>query len=171
MTPSKPRLITHALTLAATLSWAALASAAHTPAHAPKFALPGRDETVSLDSTRARITLVDFWASWCVPCRKSFPWMASLHERYGARGLRVVAINLDKDRESADQFLGELKPPFTIAFDGPDGKTAEAFHVKAMPSSFLVDSTGVIVYSHAGFDPKKTAPLETLIQQRERLFG
>ena len=163
--PVTSRPILPALTLAATLSLAGLALAAsHAPAHAPKLSLPGRGETVSLDSTSARVTLVDFWASWCVPCRKSFPWMATLHERYHERGLRIVAINLDKDAEAADQFLAELKPPFTIAFD-PAGKSAESFHVKAMPSSFLVDSTGVIVYSHAGFDPKKTAPLEAMIQK------
>ena len=163
--PITLRTILSVLTLAVILSAANLASAAsHAPTHAPKLSLPGRAETVSLDSTTARLTLVDFWASWCVPCRKSFPWMATLHERYGAHGLRIVAINLDKEREAAEQFLAELKPPFTIAFD-PAGKSAEAFHVKAMPSSFLVDSTGVIVYSHAGFDPKKTATLEAMIQK------
>jgi thiol-disulfide isomerase/thioredoxin len=165
MSPRTLRSILRVVPLAVTLSASLALAAAHTPVHVPALSLPGRGEAVSLlDSTRARVTLVDFWASWCVPCRKSFPWMASLHERYGARGLRIVAINLDKDADAADQFLRELKPPFTVAFD-PAGKSAEAFHVKAMPSSFLVDSTGVIVYSHAGFDPKKTAPLEAMIQK------
>ncbi len=152
-----------------TLSLACLAFAAstggaasHKTAHAPHFVLPGRGETVALDSLGGRVVLVDFWASWCGPCRKSFPWMAAMQQKYRDKGLRIVAIDVDKDRDQAEQFLTDLAPPFTIAFD-PDGKTAEAFGVKAMPSSFLVDSTGAILLTHAGFDPKKAPAVEARI--------
>jgi len=134
------------------------------PRPAPAFTLPTLAGTVSLDSLRGRPVYVDFWASWCGPCRKSFPWMNDLQKRFGPRGLVVVAINLDKDRRPAEAFLREMSPAFTVAFD-PAGRTAEAYGVPAMPSSFLVDAAGRIVATHAGFDSRKTAEIETRIQE------
>ena len=129
---------------------------------APRFSLPAVRGTAVLDSLRGKVVLVDFWASWCEPCRKSFPWMKTLIEHYGPRGFTVVAINLDKNRDDAEAFLDRYESPFTVAFD-PSGKTAEAYEVKAMPSSFLIDRRGSIVYAHAGFDPRATAAAESLI--------
>jgi thiol-disulfide isomerase/thioredoxin len=119
---------------------------------------------VSLDSLKAKVVLVDFWASWCGPCRKSFPWMSSLQEQYGGKGLAIVAINLDKKREAAEEFLEQNPAPFLIAFD-PSGHVAEDFRVSAMPSSFLVGPGGKVLYSHAGFDPKQTAGMEEMIRK------
>jgi thiol-disulfide isomerase/thioredoxin len=140
------------------------ASSAAKPAHAPSFLLPTRRGTVSLDSLRGRVVVVDFWASWCGPCRHSFPWLASLHERYRAKGLTIVAINLDKRRADADRFLVELPAPFTVAFD-PSGGTAETYKVKGMPSTYVVSSEGKLLYSHVGFDAKKSAEIEAIIQE------
>jgi len=134
------------------------------PPVAPSFELPTRTGTVALDALRTKVVLVDFWASWCGPCRQSFPWLSAMSARYGERGLVVVAINLDKDRSLAETFLRELTPSFTVAFD-PAGKTAEAFDVQTMPSSFLVSRTGRLVYSHAGFDRKDTDTFEKHIQE------
>ena len=131
---------------------------------APAFSLPGRAGTVSLDSLRGRVVYVDFWASWCAPCRRSFPWLSSLQERYASRGLTVVAIGLDKDRRAADAFLEEFPGAFLVAFD-PAGRTAEAYRVSAMPSSFLIGPTGALLSSHAGFDPRKTGAIEALIEE------
>ena len=128
------------------------------------FNLPTRSGKVSLDSLRGKVVLVDFWASWCAPCRQSFPWMKDLYNRYSAKGFVIVAINLDKEKELADSFLNDFNVPFMIAFD-PSGKTAEAFNVQAMPSSFLVGPTGAILYSHLGFDPKKTGEMEKMIKE------
>jgi thiol-disulfide isomerase/thioredoxin len=139
--------------------------AATAPRSAPSFRLPTRDgTTVTLDSLSSQVVLVDFWASWCEPCRKSFPWLASMHQRYGAKGLTIVAINLDKKREPAESFLSKYPAPFLVAFD-PQGETAEQFHVKAMPTSFVLDSNRTIVLTHLGFDPKKTDAIETLIRE------
>jgi cytochrome c biogenesis protein CcmG/thiol:disulfide interchange protein DsbE len=131
---------------------------------APRFSLPGRTGTVSLDSLRGRVVYVDFWASWCDPCRRSFPWLNALNERYSARGLTIVAVNLDKDRHAADAFLKKFPASFPVAFD-PAGKTAEAYGVSAMPSSFLIGPTGTLLSSHSGFDPKKTGRIEDLIRE------
>ena len=137
------------------------------PRRAPSFTLPARAGTACLDSLRGRVVLVDFWASWCQPCRRSFPWMNAMMAKYGTKGLSIVAINLDKDRDPVDHFLAELPATFTIAFD-PAGRTAEAFRVSAMPMSYLVGRDGTILYTHAGFDAHKTGPLETLIEEKLR---
>ncbi len=134
------------------------------PRPAPDFTLPSLQGSVSLDSLRGHPVLVDFWASWCGPCRKSFPWMNDLVKRYGPKGLEVVAIDLDKDRGLANAFLRELPPSFTIAFD-PKGRTAEAYRVAAMPSTFLVGPSGNLIATHAGFDEKHAAELESRIQE------
>lgn len=133
-------------------------------APAPDFTLPTRSGSVALAGLRGKVVLVDFWASWCEPCRKSFPWMSAIFERDAASGLVVVAINLDKRREPAEAFLRELSPPFIVAFD-PAGRTAEAYDVTAMPSSYLVGRDGRLLYSHAGFDPRDAATIENEIEK------
>ena len=140
----------------------AFARASKAPAMAPAFNLPATHGPATLDSLRGKVALVDFWASWCEPCRKSFPWMKSMYERYAAKGFTIVAINLDKDRDKADAFLQEFSAPFTVAFD-PNGKTAEAYGVKAMPTSFLIAPDGKLLETHAGFDAKRAALLEKKI--------
>jgi peroxiredoxin len=87
--------------------------------------------------------------------------MSTLHEKYGDH-LAIVAIDLDRRREDADAFLAKNPVPFSIAFD-PAGKIAEAFHVAAMPSSFVLGPDGKVLHAQAGFDPKKTAELEALL--------
>ena len=134
------------------------------PVPAADFTLPTRGGTVALDALRGKVVLVDFWASWCVPCRQSFPWMSTVSERYAASGLVVVAIDLDKSREPAEAFLRDFSPLFIVAFD-PLGKTAEAYDVTAMPSSYLVGRDGRLIYSHAGFDLRDAATIETKIKE------
>ncbi|HXH28050.1 MAG TPA: TlpA disulfide reductase family protein [Candidatus Polarisedimenticolia bacterium] len=134
------------------------------PVIAPGFELPGRLGTVSLESLRGRVVYVDFWASWCGPCRASFPWLRDLHQRYSTQGLSIVAINLDKNHDDAESFLEQYPAPFLVAFD-PEGKTAEAFKVSAMPSSYLIGPTGTILYSQAGFDSKETGTIEAMIKE------
>jgi len=143
-------------------AWAGKPAATSTSA--PAFHLPTRDGTVSLDSLQGKVAYIDFWASWCGPCKQSFPWMKTLHERYASKGLVIVAINLDKDRKAADEFLAKYPAPFTVAFD-PSGKTAKAFQVWGMPTSYLVGPTGAILATHSGFDPKRTAMIESQIQK------
>ena len=138
--------------------------AAVAPGVAPPFDLPTRSGRVSLESLRGRVVYVDFWASWCGPCHQSFPWLHTLQERYGAKGLAIVAINLDKNRDAADAFLAQYAAPFVVAFD-PAGTSAEAFQVSSMPSSYLIDAAGNIIFSQAGFDPKETAKVEARIQE------
>jgi len=157
-------LIAITLGLALALVATQLASADKPARRAPSFHLTTPHGSVTLDSLRGKVVLVDFWASWCVPCERSFPWMGALYDSLAPLGFEVVAINLDKDVEASDAFLTRHPTRFTIAFD-PDGTTAEAYQVTAMPSSFVIDRKGAIVLSHRGFDPKKTADIEALIRK------
>ena len=105
-----------------------------------------------LSSLRGRVIYLDFWASWCAPCRQSFPWMQDLQTRYASRGLTVIAVNLDQERAAADAFLKHFQPGFQIHFD-PQGRWAERFGVKGMPTSVVIDRHGVARFTHIGFVP------------------
>ncbi|MBK8229736.1 MAG: TlpA family protein disulfide reductase [Candidatus Eisenbacteria bacterium] len=133
---------------------------ARTPA--PDFVLPTANGSVSLSQLKGKVVYVDFWASWCEPCRRSFPWMNALAMKHKDGPFVLVAINLDKKRELADAFVAKNEPIFTVVFD-PEGKTAAAYKVKAMPSSFVIGADGQIAYSHFGFDAKDTAGVEAAI--------
>ena len=131
-------------------------------AEAADFSLIGEQGSVSLKQYRGKVIYLDFWASWCGPCRASFPWMNKMVSRYGSDGLVVIAINVDKNRALAEKFMHELKPRFTIAFD-PDGSVAENYGVEVMPSAFLIDRNGTIRRQHRGFLRAKTHDAESEI--------
>ena len=130
---------------------------------APGFSLPGNNaQTVSLAALRGKVVYLDFWASWCQPCRQSFPWMNSMLKRHADKGLVIVAVNVDKSRELSDRFLKDMPAQFTIAYD-PEGKVASAYKVKGMPSSYLIDRQGRLHSSHVGFRSENTAAMESAI--------
>ncbi len=147
--------------LAALAAGPALATEAGEPA--PTFALPNaKGETVALDKLRGKVVYVDFWASWCGPCRRSFPWMGEMQQKYGAKGFVVVGVNVDKKRADADRFLAQIPAGFTVVFDEV-GTTPSAFGVKGMPSSYLIDATGKVTYVERGFVDESKAGLEQRI--------
>jgi cytochrome c biogenesis protein CcmG/thiol:disulfide interchange protein DsbE len=118
----------------------------------------------SLGPVQGKVIWVDFWASWCVPCRRSFPWMNAMHRKYGDDGLEIIAINLDKDRALADGFLAEVPAEFALRFD-PAGNLAKEFKVQAMPSSYLLDGDGRVLASHFGFKTADAPEYERAIQE------
>jgi cytochrome c biogenesis protein CcmG/thiol:disulfide interchange protein DsbE len=134
---------------------------------APPFTLSTGKTSVSLDSLRGRVVMVDFWASWCGPCHRSFPWMAAMHKKYADQGLTILAINLDKTQEAAAGFLADTPAPFTVLYD-PSGRTADAYRVQGMPTTVLVGRDGRIRSTHIGFEPAKAAAFEALIQEALR---
>lgn len=103
-----------------------------------------------LQPIQGKVIWVDFWASWCVPCRRSFPWMNTMHRKYGTEGLEIIAVNLDKERALADGFLTETPAEFALRFD-PAGNLAKEFKVQTMPSSYLLDADGNVLATHFGF--------------------
>ena len=118
---------------------------------APNFTLKDmHGKTVKLSSYRGKVVYLDFWASWCKPCVKSFPWMNRIQAKYKKKGLVVLAVNLDKDKSLAWKFLKENRSNFKVLRD-PDGDIAEKYEVIAMPSSYLIDKRGRIQKVHYGF--------------------
>jgi len=130
---------------------------------APNFKVPTAKGTLTLADLKGKVVYLDFWASWCPPCRKSFPWMNEMERRYSRQGLTVIAINLDKDRDLAAKFLNEVPADFTVAYD-PQGTVAESYHVPGMPSSFIIDRNGRIQAIHIGFRDEDTADLEETLR-------
>lgn len=131
--------------------------------NAPDFSLPSTDSsTLKLSQFKGKVVLLDFWASWCGPCRQSFPWMNEMIARYGKDGLAVVAVNLDENRKDAEKFLQEVPANFNIAFN-PQGNIPEAYHVQGMPTSYLVDRNGQLVGGHIGFNSSETEQFESEI--------
>jgi cytochrome c biogenesis protein CcmG, thiol:disulfide interchange protein DsbE len=150
-------------TITFALSFLALCAAARAE-NAPSFTLPTTNGTISPDSLRGQVIYLDFWASWCDPCRKSFPWMDGLQKKYADKGLTVVAVNLDSKQESANKFLIKHPVGFTVAFD-PAGSVAQLYKIKGMPSSFLIDRQGNIVAAHVGFQEKDAQSLERQVTE------
>ena len=130
---------------------------------APKFTLDGQQKKIKLSDYKGQIVYLDFWASWCQPCRKSFSWMNKMQSMYGAEGFKVIAINLDESRAKADKFLQQIPANFDVAFD-PKGITAESYKVKAMPSSYIIDQQGNLIYSNLGFRGNDEEKLENKIR-------
>ncbi|MDE2342756.1 MAG: TlpA family protein disulfide reductase [Betaproteobacteria bacterium] len=130
---------------------------------APPVSLPGKAGTVSLDAYRNKVVYLDFWASWCGPCKHSFPWMNAMQAKYGAQGFQVVSINLDARTADAQRFLKEVPAHFVVAFDA-DGKTPRQYQVRGMPTSLIIGRDGRIVAEHLGFNERDTAALEQQIQ-------
>lgn len=134
---------------------------------APDFKLEGQKKQINLNSYRGKVVYIDFWASWCQPCRKSFGWMNKMQALYGEDGFTVIAINLDESRAKANKFLQQIPANFAVAFD-PRGKTAEMYRVKAMPSSYLIDENGKVVHANRGFRGNDEDTLEKKIRSLVR---
>lgn len=109
-----------------------------------------------------KVVVLDFWASWCVPCRRSFPWLNEMHTRYGDDGLVIIGVNLDQERSEAETFLEEFPAQFRIHFDKSKALAAE-YEVVAMPSSYLLGPDGEILKRHYGFKVKKQEEYEAAI--------
>jgi len=116
------------------------------------------------DSTalEGKIVYVDFWASWCVPCRHSFPWMKELYDKYHPQGLEIVAIGVDKDHKAAMKFLDDIKPAFPVVFDST-GDIARQYGLETMPSSFIYGRDGRLRIKNRGFRPGETDSLDAVI--------
>lgn len=144
---------------------ASLCQAAIQDQEAPPLALPRADGRVlDLAGLRGKVVYVDFWASWCGPCRKSFPWMNAMQQKYEAKSFVVLGINLDESREDAARFLSQTPAEFTVLYD-PEGKSARAWRVKGMPSSYLIGADGKVRFVHTGFREEQRDELEQRIKQ------
>lgn len=119
---------------------------------------------MALADLQGKVVLIDFWASWCGPCRESFPWLNNMQEKYAEQGLVIVGVNLDKQPKQALDFLKQVPANFTLLLDNK-AILPEAYGLIGMPSSYLLDRQGRLRATHTGFNVGRVNEYEASIQQ------
>lgn len=118
---------------------------------APDFTLKSnKGENIRLEELAGKVILINFWASWCGPCREELPELELLYQKYKSRGLVILAISGDSKREKAEEFIRPLNLSYPILYDD-NLDINSLYRVRAMPSTYLVDRKGVVRYQHLGF--------------------
>lgn len=121
-------------------------------------------DQLDLKEHQGKVVYLDFWASWCKPCQRSFPWMNSLLNKYPSEAFTIITINLDAESEAMHQFLSKVNADFDIYHD-PSGQIAEQFKLEGMPTSYLIDASGKVVKKHIGFYTKQVGKYEREIEE------
>ena len=136
-------------TLVASLAWAAAVSGP-----APGFTLQSRDGAqVSLASQKGNVVMINFWATWCVPCRQEMPHLQALYERYSSLGFELLAVNVVKNNaEGARTWLEETPVSFPVLFD-PNNEVTKLYKVQTMPTTVLIGRDGTMRFIHHGYKP------------------
>ena len=122
----------------------------------------GEVKPESIQKNKGQVVYVDFWASWCIPCAHSFPFLNELHQEFKDKGLQIIGINMDENVEDAKAFLAKTPAQFTIMAD-TSAQCAKDFDVKAMPSSYLIDRKGIVHHVHQGFRSEDIKELRALV--------
>lgn len=149
MRSSKLFLWVRATALAATLAVTSLVGASSTIA--PSFALPSRSgDTVSLDQLKGQVVMLNFWASWCGPCRQEMPLLDQMHKRYSSLGFTLIGVNVEANTQDAEKWLTQTPVTFPVLFD-KENKVSKLYDVSAMPSTVFIDRKGNVRYLHRGY--------------------
>jgi peroxiredoxin len=156
-----------AFVLVIMLSAPATADVLNSPA--PTFSLPDRSgNIVSLDDYKGQVVLMNFWASWCGPCRQEMPLLEELHQRYAPLGFTLLGINVEEDSSLADSFLAGTPVEFPILYDRSNA-VSKAYDVIAMPTTIIVDREGRVRFIHhgykAGYENDYQDQVRTLIRE------
>jgi len=135
---------------------------------APKLELPrlGDGSTLRLSDLAGNVVYIDFWASWCGPCRQSLPMYESLYHKLASRQFRILAVNLDEETADAESFLERHPVSYPVLLD-PSGDSARDWSLSVMPSSYLVDAQGRLAYIYLGFE---ISHMETIEHDIEKLL-
>lgn len=118
---------------------------------------------LDLSRYRGKVVYLDFWASWCPPCRESFPWLNAMQQKYKTRGLVVIGVNVDENTKDALHFLQDTPAHFRIVYD-PKGILAQQYNLLGMPSSFIIGRNGNVDLRHMGFRDDMRKSLENDIR-------
>lgn len=162
MRPMMTRQVTHVLRVLVTalvLASPALAAAlevGQAPPEVPMKTLSGK--SLSLASLRGKVVLIDFWASWCAPCKEEMPFLERLQKKHGDR-LVIVGVSVDSDRANAEKFIRDLKVTFPIVHDAKHA-VADQYKPPRMPTSFVLDRDGKVRFVHAGYHKDDAAKIE-----------
>lgn len=120
---------------------------------APDFTLKSNSgKNLRLSELRGQVVMINFWASWCGPCRQEMPILDALHKRYAKAGFSVLGVNVEQDSGLADQLLKDIPVSFPVLYD-PDSVVSKLYAVDAMPSTVMVDRDGRMRYLHRGYKP------------------
>lgn len=131
-----------------------------------KLASLADNQVTDLNQMKGKVLYVDFWASWCGPCAKSFPFMNEMHQQLKDKGLEIIGVNLDENPGDAKDFLAKYPAKFTVLADATqDKKCAQDFAVKAMPSSYIIDQNGKVHHVHLGFKPGEAEEVRQLVEK------
>jgi peroxiredoxin len=148
-------------TLVASLAWAAQTLSGP----APGFSLQSSDgQQVSLASLKGKVVMVNFWATWCVPCRQEMPHLQALYDRYNSLGFELLAVNVEKNNaEGARKWLEERPVTFPVLFD-PNNEVTKLYKVQTMPSTVLVARDGTMRFIHHGYKPGYESEYQTQVR-------
>lgn len=120
---------------------------------APDFTLPtSTGEQVTLSDLEGQVVMINFWASWCGPCREEMPLLEQIHQRYERLGFTLLGVNVEEDTRTAEKWLKDRPVSFPILFD-PENGVSKLYDVAAMPSTVIVDRKGNVRYLHHGYQP------------------
>jgi len=123
---------------------------------------------LDLAKYRGKVVMVDFWASWCAPCKQAFPYMASLTHKYAARDLVVITVNAERHRAPGEAFLRQVRSTLPVVWDA-DASVVKAWQVNELPATILIDRKGKVRFRHTGFfldkTPEYTAQIDSLIKE------
>jgi peroxiredoxin len=148
--------------IAAVLLATSAVSAGLKQSSAPDFTLKSNEgENIRLSEYRGEVVLINFWASWCGPCRQEMPVLSELHDKYHTLGFTVLGVNVEADTHKARKLLQDLPVSFPVVFDS-DSVVSKQYDVVAMPSTVLIDRDGNMRYLHKGYKPG----LEDVYQQQ-----
>jgi thiol-disulfide isomerase/thioredoxin len=138
------------------VTFAGLTNAFAAPAVGQAFpALGGIGLEGTIPDLKGKVALIDFWASWCAPCKASFPVMKDVQEKFASRGFVVVAVSVDEKKGDMDAFLKKYEIPFVVLHDAK-GRLADAAGLEKMPTSFLIGADGKVAAIHSGFQGEVT---------------
>ena len=130
-----------------------LASSGLEGQQAPDFALKSSNgDNLRLSEYRGDVVMINFWATWCGPCRQEMPLLDELYQRYERVGFNLLGVNIDDDSRRAMQMIEELGVNFPVLFDARK-EVSELYEVEAMPVTVLVDREGYVRYVHHGYKP------------------
>lgn len=117
----------------------------------PDFTLKSnKGKNIRLAELRGNVVMLNFWASWCAPCRKEMPLLDGLSDRYGAAGFTLLGVNVEKDGTAGDKIIKDLGVKFPILYDS-ESKVSQAYNVDAMPTTVMIDKNGEIRYVNRGY--------------------
>lgn len=141
------------LVTAAMIISAGQLQAASTPGPAPDFTLKSSTgKNIKLSELRGQVVMINFWASWCGPCRQEMPLLDQLYQRYQPMGFTLLGVNVEEDSAAANKILKEIPVTFPVLYDNKN-RVSESYQVRAMPSTFLIDRDGKVRYLHKGYKP------------------